>query len=852
MKLNFTTAIILLLFSGSILAQKPEQAPVNEEFKKFIESGAKRDVTGIIPAPTTYVFSDKVSEKVPDAKPGFPSIFNLNTEGFVSPVKNQYGAGHCWSFAATGALESRIMMLGFAEEDLSEHNMATCHGFEWEEGGNQGIATAYLSRLQGPLLETEDVYLDYEFSCSATGIDPQFYVPESRFLPSDPDVVKYYLMNYGAMAVSYYTIGGLYTAEDTYYYDGTESVNHGVLLVGWDDTKSTAGGTGAWIIKNSWGSSWGDNGYFYMSYNDTYAINNPTIYPIRKELNNIDEILMIDDFGEITSYGYRDQNDYALIKYNVSETHNFTKVGTFIGASNSIIDIEVFQTKNGDLLEDTLAKKYNMLAEHPGYYTFDIPFEVNGDFYIKIGYYTPGDDYPIPVEMYYAGYSLADIESGVCWISDEGDEWNAIGDGTTSEVDLCIRAYGTTSDLQASFSSDRNTVCPNSNVTFTSNSIGTITNYTWDFGADATPATATGEGPQVVSYSSDGIKTIKLVIENGSSTKDSLILYDYIKVSNTIDVVIPEDTVFISQGATINLYAFGADSYVWQPSSEITGSNTESMITVTRSTDTTYYVVGTMGTCTAEDSVRITIVFSPDNDDVCDAIEIPLSVESGPYTNVEATVETNEPFPPLTGCEGTMQWCDEGGLQNSVWFKFVAPSTKAVKIETDGFDNQIAVYDAESCADIVGGDDSKYTLVGANDDHVDEDYSATINATSALTEGKTYWLQMDGSAVGAEGEATILISEAWPLGVNDELNKNDLIKVYPNPSNGEFKLDLSSINNINDRTNIDVLSVDGSIIFSRKGVIDQNEYDFSLNKSGLYIVRVTTINNQYSLPVIIK
>ena len=857
MKFKIMAASVILLFSGSITAQKLEKAPVNEEFKKFIESETRGEVTGIIPSPTTYVFSDKINKEISRSKSTFPSSFNLNTEGYVSSVKDQGLYGHCWTFAAIGSIESRSMMLGFDEADLSEQNMATCHGFEWPEGGNQDIATAYLSRLQGPLLETDDPYHSgsTNFSCSSTGLDPQFYVPESRFLPSDPDVIKYFLMNYGAIAVSYHNDFSLYTATNTFYYGGSEGPNHGVLLVGWDDTKSTNGGPGAWIIKNSWGSSWGDNGYFYMSYNDTYAIFTPVIYPIRQELNNIDTILMIDDFGEITSYGFGDQNDYALIKYSVSEPYDFNKIGTYIGASNSIIDIEVFQTKNGNDLEDTLAKKYNIYVEYPGYYTFDVPFQVSDDFYVKIRYNTPADDYPIPTEIYYGGYALADIESDVCWISDEGDEWMAIGSGTDAEADLCIRAYGTKNDIQASFVADYTTVCPNSNVTYTSNSIGTITNYTWDFGTDATPSIASTEGPHEVSYSSEGFKTIKLVIENGSGTKDSLTLYNYVDVNSDIKVIIPQDIISISNGELIDIYAYGAYSYDWTPSTGIIGNSTDSVVTVSPTSDITYTVLGTMGTCTAEDSIKVRVIYAPENDNVCDAIEIPLGVKSGPYSNEMATVEPNEPMPDTLGntaCTDPMKWCGEGGLQNSVWFKFVAPSTKSVNIETDGFDNQIAIYDAESCLDIISGDKNNYTLIAANDDYEDEDYSATIIATSELTEGKTYWLQMDGSNGGKEGEAYITINKAFILDVNSNINKANLIKIYPNPSNGTFKVDLSALNGISDKTNIDVLSIDGSIIYSKKGVISQNEYNFDINRSGMYIVRVTTSSNQYSLPVIIK
>ena len=839
---------IVLFVSG----QKLERAPFNNDFIKFLEN-KKGDKTGYIPAPTKYVFNKINKENM--SKMDFPSSYNLNTEGFVTPIKNQGQAGHCWSFAAIGSVESRNLILGLGSYDLSEHNMATCHGFEWEEGGNQSIVTAYYSRLSGPILESEDPYNDSEFNCSASGIKPQFYMTESRFLPRDPEVIKYYLMNYGAIAVSYYAEDVFFkTSNNTYYYNGTESSNHGVLLVGWDDNKITAGGTGAWIIKNSWGVTWGENGFFYMSYNDSHAIENPTIYPIRKEINNIDTLLMIDNLGQISSYGFHDQNDYALIKYTVNEEFNFNKIGTYIGASNSIIDIEVFQTKNGNILTDTLAKAYKLYADFPGYHTFNIPFATSGDFYIKISYYTPGNTYPIPVELNVNGYSSTNIKSGVCWISNDGNEWEPVGIGTNAEVDLCIRAYGSKTGIQASLSTDNNIICYDSDVTFTSTSSGNINSYYWDFGKDAIIATASTEGPHKVSYSSQGFKTVKLVIEDASGNKDSIINYDYVKVTNEISVSISaKDTIFVKENEEIELFANGAESYLWAPASLITGNQTNSNIKVSSSNDAYVYLTGTMGSCVNKDSTRLKITYSPENDDICDAITLPLSVTNGPFTNANATVENNEPYPDTTGatsCTDPLHWCNESGLQNSIWFKFTA-GKYPISILTEGeWDNQIALYDAASCDDIISGDDSKYNLIAANDDATETDFKANILNPLALTEGKTYWLQMDGSGGGKVGSCTIFIKQQWPTGISSIHNSK--IKVYPNPSNGDFKLDLSSIQNIDNNTRIDVISTEGSIIYTFKASINQSEYDFSLQRKGMFIVRVTTTNNKYSLPIILK
>jgi C1A family cysteine protease/PKD repeat protein len=852
MKLKFTLTFFYLFTILISFAQKAEQAPLNSEYIKFVEKKTNKKV-GYIPSPTTYVHNKVVNNDI--TKTDFPSIFNLNTEGFVTSVKSQGGAGHCWSFAAIGAVESRNLILGLGVYDLSEHNMATCHGFGWDEGGNQSMATAYFSRLSGPILESEDIYSDSDFSCSATDVTPQFYMTESRFLPQDAETIKYYLMNYGAIAVSFYSDDQYFNENDnTYYYKdifSPESSNHGVLLVGWDDTKTTAGGTGAWIIKNSWGSLWGDNGFFYMSYNDTHAIESPTIYPTRKETNNIDTLLMIDRLGEISSYGFHDQKDYALIKYNVPEEHNFNQISTYVGASNSIIDIEVFQTKIDNLLTDTLAKRYNIYADYPGYHTFDIPFKVTGNFYIKITYYTPGDDFPIPVESNIAGYSSTSIESDVCWISNQGTEWIPVGLGTGLEVDLCIRAYGSKTGIQTSFTADKNILCYDSDVTFTNTSSGTISKYTWDFGKDATPVTGNTEGPHTVSYSSQGFKTIKLVIEDATGNKDSLINYNYIEVKDEINVHISaEDTIFVKENEEIELFANGADSYIWTPQSIITGSSTNSKVQVSTAADSYLYVTGTMGSCVSKDSTRLKITYSPENDDICDAITLPLSVTNGPFTNANATVEVNEPYPDTTSCTEPLQWCNENGLQNSIWFKFTV-GIYPITILTEGeWDNQIALYDAASCDDIISGDDSKYELIAANDDATDTDFKANILNPLTLTEGKTYWLQMDGSGGGKEGSCTIFIKQQWPTGISSI--DNSKIKVYPNPSTGNFKIDLSSVQNIDKNTRIDVISTEGAIIYSFKANSNQLEYDLSIDRKGMFILRVTTTNNKYSLPIILK
>ncbi|MBP5158787.1 MAG: Ig-like domain-containing protein [Lachnospiraceae bacterium] len=243
------------------------------------------------------------------------SRYSLRDEGLVTAPKNQGDLGACWAFASIAASESNLLLtypvLRASHPDFSEMHLAYATyqksidplgGFTddntltdqsegyLDRGGNASYAMNVLAGWMGYGLESTYPYTDKRGAS---------YVPDNlksggTIANSDSgyrlngsivtgmansDIVKQYIRQYGAAVVMMYFSEGNrnYNPQTAaYFYNGSEACNHGVTLVGWDDDYSPSNfspvvpkSAGAWIVKNSWGTNWGDGGYFYISYEDT-------------------------------------------------------------------------------------------------------------------------------------------------------------------------------------------------------------------------------------------------------------------------------------------------------------------------------------------------------------------------------------------------------------------------------------------------------------------------------------------------------------------------------------------------------------------------------------------------------
>ncbi|WP_462316016.1 C1 family peptidase [Methanobrevibacter sp.] len=214
-----------------------------------------------------------------------PSYYSMVDHNLMTPVKNQGTEGNCWSFSALAALESCILKASNITFDFSESNLKNLmanysdYGFKItvNGGGNVNMVYGYFASWLGPILEVDDIY--HTDNILSPLLDSIVHVQNIVFLKRcdylDNDDIKNAILKYGAVSTDMYYLSSYLTDSISYYFDGDAKSNHAVCIVGWNDTYSRYNfenvpmGDGAWIVRNSWGPSWGDGGYFYVSYYDS-------------------------------------------------------------------------------------------------------------------------------------------------------------------------------------------------------------------------------------------------------------------------------------------------------------------------------------------------------------------------------------------------------------------------------------------------------------------------------------------------------------------------------------------------------------------------------------------------------
>ena len=207
-----------------------------------------------------------------------PEEVDWREKGAVTPVKNQGSCGSCWAFSATGALEGGNFVATGKLISLSEQQLVDCD--PQSDGCGGGLMTYAFEYVQGHGLCTEEDYPYHakDEDCKDTQCESAIKIAGYEEVPEMDGAALKEAVAKAPVSVAVEADSAVFQMYKSGVVDSTAcgtSLNHGVLAVGYT--------ADYWIVKNSWGATWGDNGYIKIKYDATGAgicgINQMNSYP---------------------------------------------------------------------------------------------------------------------------------------------------------------------------------------------------------------------------------------------------------------------------------------------------------------------------------------------------------------------------------------------------------------------------------------------------------------------------------------------------------------------------------------------------------------------------------------------
>jgi len=465
-------AVVLQGSGGRVDADvlQPRLAAPSPEFLRYeasAQSGGGAAGLGLVPSPVDWSYLDGEHVMWLGGDAPLPASYDLRTEGRMTAVRDQGTSSACWTFATYGSLESTMMP---AETlDFSENNLKNTSGFDYGPNtwGNGDMSTAYLTRWSGPISEADDPY-DASSTTSTSGLSPIRHVQNVMILPQRPGPldtadIKRALIDYGALVGSMYWGGDgwvdtAYYKLNTgaYYYAGSADSNHVVAVVGWDDAFPASNfstpppGNGAWIVKNSWGTAWGQSGYFFISYYDAVLFKKNPAYCFQaaEPADNYVHVYQYDPLGHTDSFGYGTTTAWEANVFAAAAAENVRAIGFYTLDVSCSYEAKVYGSWNGTTFSNLLSSTKGTIPS-PGYHTIVLPSSgapvASGQtFGVVVKLVTTNYRYPIAFEEPVAGYSMgATASTGQSYMSSNGATWTDVT-GRYANTNVCVKAYAGT------------------------------------------------------------------------------------------------------------------------------------------------------------------------------------------------------------------------------------------------------------------------------------------------------------------------------------------------------------------------------------------------------------------------
>lgn len=356
----------------------PEYLQYLEDYK----NGDTAQYGGVVPRAVTPSYADDegyVGTAI--------SFYDPRGGGWLTPAKKQGNLGVCWAFTANACLEAAATRLTGRKQAFSEQHMRFVlsdelrkqNGLLSQKGyytrsadiaGNMPMALAYLTNWNEPILNVRNVTWQAPVSSEDVpykddfGLNwPQNMDARGRIHVTDTEEVeiskiKDYILRFGAVSADLYMsqrsdhYNKIYNALNVYQIDKQPGVsppkdippNHAVTVVGWDDDFSKTKFSrqpehnGAWLVKNSYGTGFGEDGYFWVSYEDKYFNNNKMNFPVAitgVEPANQDEKMLSHDFMPIESSRTYTQISQKMIY--IANVYDFSELADEYGQISKVM-----------------------------------------------------------------------------------------------------------------------------------------------------------------------------------------------------------------------------------------------------------------------------------------------------------------------------------------------------------------------------------------------------------------------------------------------------------------------------------------------------------------------------------
>jgi C1A family cysteine protease len=458
--------------------EEPISAPLSQEFIEIKKPTARtmsvsENALGTLPDNIDFSHYKLKSSELFGVRETYPVSYDLRDYASVTPVRDQGVFGTCWTFGTIASTEGYMKGKFSRDEDYSEKNTVNKCGWVVDEntGGNSRMVAAYSFAQRGFVDESDDPYPTGLWSTSPDGLTRQVHMKEFRILPfkqndTDLDEMKKHLTTYGPVTISMMWDNAYYNATNYAFYNDGSVVEpeggHCVCCIGWDDNFSRAnfnvdpGIDGALLIKNSWSSSWGDSGYFWLSYADVevgYSSSGRFFnLSIPEESFPYTGIYQHDLNGWVSNKGYTEADSWGGKIFQVEEGSDpLSAVNLITTQGNQSFDIQIFKDPasydptSGSLVYSSDVENYT----YAGYHTYKLPYEISLDdcssFSISIHFHYVDYSYLIGCEVELKRTDGSDyvnpspISVGQSFVSSTGTSWYDASN-SSPHYHVCIKA----------------------------------------------------------------------------------------------------------------------------------------------------------------------------------------------------------------------------------------------------------------------------------------------------------------------------------------------------------------------------------------------------------------------------